>query len=229
MSKEAISNYYDQAAMAAAVERGEHREVIGGMWDEIGGLQFDFLKVNGLTPASTLLDIGCGSLRLGLRAVEYLDPGKYWGTDLNSILLDAGYENEIVPAGLANKLPRSHLIADAEFSFQGVPEEIDFAIATSVFTHLPLNHMRLCLANLAQHVTSPCIFFFTIFAPPVGAPVTQSHRQPKGGKITHPHRDPYHYTVADLHHAAADTAWSIEFLGDWDHPRNQMMVKAVKK
>ena len=224
-----ISNYYDAASMDAAVERGEHREVIGGMWDEIGRLQIDFLKENGLTPERTLLDIGCGSLRLGLRAVEYLAPCNYWGTDLNLALLNAGYEREIVPARLSDKLPRCHLIEDRDFKFEGIPSEIDFAIATSVFTHLPLNHLRLCLANLARRVQSSCTFFFTIFTPPDGLSVTQSHTQPRGGKITHPHQDPYHYLAADVHHAAIDTPWSVQVMGDWGHPRNQMMVKAFKQ
>jgi SAM-dependent methyltransferase len=228
MNSNRISNYYDEDAMAAAVERGDHREVIGSMWNEIGSLQLDFLKANGVVPESSLLDIGCGSLRLGIRAIEYLESGNYWGTDLNPVLLDAGYDKEIVPAGLAGKLPRAQLIADSDFSFPGVPSTIDFAIATSVFTHLPLNHMRLCLARLAQRVTSPCTFFFTIFVPPDGGPVTESHKQPRGAKTTHSHRDPYHYEVADVHFAAAGTPWSIEYIGDWNHPRNQMMVKAWK-
>lgn len=223
-----ISNYYDKAGVSAAVGRGEHRDVIGSMWDEIGSLQLDFLRANGLTPESSLLDIGCGSLRLGVRAVEYLESGRYWGTDLNTALLDAGYEKEIVPAGLDERLPRSHLLADENFEFAGVPASIDFAIATSVFTHLPLNHIRLCLANLAKHVTSTCTFYFTVFTPPGGLSVTESHRQPRGGKLTYPHRDPYHYCVADLHFAADATPWSIEFIGDWNHPRNQMMIKAQK-
>lgn len=224
-----ISNYYNQAAMAAAVDRGEHRNIIGGMWEEIGELQMRFLVAAGLEPSNRLLDIGCGSLRLGVRAVEYLAPGNYWGTDLNAALLDAGYEKEIVPAGLADKLPRAQLLTDAEFRFTGVPTTIDFAIATSVFTHLPLNHMRLCLVNLAQHVTSPCTFYFTIFTVPEGVSLTQSHKQAKAGIVTHSHRDPFHYSIADVHHAAAETPWSIEYIGDWDHPRNQMIVKAQKR
>jgi hypothetical protein len=223
-----ISDYYNKAGIAAAVEQGGHRNLIGGLWDEVGELQMRFLLANGLEPENTLLDVGCGSLRLGVRAVEFLGPGKYWGTDLNSALLDAGYEKEVVPAGLADKLPRAQLLEDAEFSFNGVPTNIDFAIATSVFTHLPLNHMRLCLANLAQHVATPCTFYFTIFMVPQGASFTKSYTQPKAGVITHPHQDPYHYSIADVRYAAAETPWSIEFIGDWDHPRNQMMVKAHK-
>ena len=222
------SYYYDQQTIKAAIERGAHRDVIGGMWDEIGSLQMDFLKANGLMPEHKLLDIGCGSLRLGVRAAEFLEPGNYWGTDLSSALLDAGYEKEICPAGLSARLPRAQLVTDEDFKFVGVPARIDFAVAQSVFTHLTFNHLRLCLANLARHVTSPCNFFFTVFTPPDDLPVTDSHQQPRGGILTHPHRDPYHYAVADLYHAAAGTPWSVEFIGDWGHPRNQMMVKARK-
>lgn len=221
-----ISNYYDKDAMAAAVDRGAHRDVIGGMWDEIGDLQLNFLKARGLKPKHVLLDIGCGSLRLGVRAVEYLAPGHYWGTDLNAVLLDAGYEREIEPAGLAPKLPRSQLVVDEDFSFPGIPAEVDFAMATSVFTHLPLDYMSQCLANLARHVTTECTFFFSVFTPPPGHPADESYRQPIGGKVTHPDRDPFHYTIDQLHAAAARTPWSVEFIGDWDHPRNQMIVKA---
>ena len=223
-----FSGYYDPKLVAAAIERGEHRSFVGGMWDEIGCLQLDFLKAHGLTPNSTLLDIGCGSLRLGVRAVDYLGPGKYWGTDLNVELLDAGYESEIRPAGLIGKLPRSNLVVDGDFSFPQIPRSFDFAIAQSVFTHLPLNHMRLCLARLASHVESPCKFFFTVFTPASGATVTDSSQQPVGGVVTHPHRDPYHYTVADVKYAAWGTPWCIDFIGAWSHPRNQMMVKATK-
>ena len=221
-----ISDYYDKDAMAAAVDRGDHRTIVGGLWDEIGDLQLRFLKAHGLTTDSKLLDIGCGSLRLGIRAVDYLARGNYWGTDLNPALLTAGYEREIVPAGLSWKLPRSNLIVDENFRFEGVPSRIEFAIATSVFTHLPLNHMRFCLSQLAKHVAGPCDFFFTIFTP-LGE-VTESHRQAKGDIVTHSHRDPYHYTISDVRYAAADTPWAIDFIGEWDHPRNQMMVKAHK-
>jgi SAM-dependent methyltransferase len=223
-----FSSYYDDDLIAAAIAGGEHRGFIGGMWDEIGDLQIDYLKSQGMTQKDTLLDIGCGSLRLGVRAVEFLNSGNYWGTDLSAALLNAGYEKEIVPAGLGDKLPRSHLVPDGQFKFSGVPMLIDVAIAQSVFTHLPLNHMRLCLVNLARHLTGPCTFYFTVFVPPDGLSVTESHRQPIWGVVTHPDRDPYHYTAADLHFAASGTPWSIELIGEWRHPRNQMMVKASK-
>jgi hypothetical protein len=66
MTMEIHSMYYDQRGLAERVSNGEHRAVVGGMWDELGALQLDFLRARGLRPDSRLLDIGCGSLRLGV-------------------------------------------------------------------------------------------------------------------------------------------------------------------
>jgi hypothetical protein len=40
-----------------------HRESVGGLWDEIGCPQLDFLVEQGLRPHDVLLDVACGSLR----------------------------------------------------------------------------------------------------------------------------------------------------------------------
>ncbi len=42
-----------------------HRNAIGGYWDEMGKLQYNFLLEQGLKPRQILMDIGCGSLRGG--------------------------------------------------------------------------------------------------------------------------------------------------------------------
>jgi SAM-dependent methyltransferase len=217
------SLYDDPDLIGKTVARGEHREVIGGLWEEIGQLQLDFLQSAGLRPQHTLLDIGCGSLRLGVCAVAFLDAGRYWGIDLNDALLSAGYEREIIPAGLAARLPRTHLATDGAFRFTGLPTAFDFAIAQSVFTHLPLNHLRLCLANLAAHLTGPCIFYATFFIVPEGQANGPVQHHP-GGVITFPNQDPYHHTLSDLRHAAAGLPWAVEVIGDWNHPRAQQMV-----
>jgi hypothetical protein len=55
------------------VDHSEYREVVAGLWDEIGSLQFQLLIDHGLQPHHTLLDIGCGSLRettLGLTSIS---------------------------------------------------------------------------------------------------------------------------------------------------------------
>lgn len=221
------SAYYNHDKIAEQAAGGQHRELVGGLWDEIGALQLGFLQANGLTPQHKLLDIGCGSLRLGVRAVDYLEAGNYWGTDINKSLLSTGYQKEIVPAGLNHKLPRENLIVDADFTFAGLPRSFDFAIAQSVFTHLPLNHMRLCLANLAEHIDGPCTFFLTAFIVPQEALSTSFKHYP-GEITTHPHRDPYHYSLLDLQYVTSGLPWSVEYVGDWKHPRNQKMATFSK-
>ena len=56
-----------------------HRQYVGGCWDEIGRLQFDYLVSQGLRPNHYLLDIACGSLRAGIHFIPYLEPGHYLG------------------------------------------------------------------------------------------------------------------------------------------------------
>lgn len=222
MSKH-YSVYDNKEAVTRSVSNNKHRHLIGGMWEEIGTLQIDFLKSQGLQPSYTLLDIGCGCLRLGVRAVEFLDTDKYWGIDLNEELLTAGYDHEVVPSGLAAKLPRTNLVTDAEFTFTGTPHQVDMAIAQSVFTHLPLEYLRLCLTNLANHLDGPCDFFATFFIvteDEAAAPVLHD----PGGITTHPDKDPFHYTENDLRRAAWNLPWKVDIIGDWNHPRDQRMV-----
>ena len=49
-----------------------HRGVVGGMWDEIGKLQFEFMVKQGLKSEHKFLDIGCGSLRGGSISSNFL-------------------------------------------------------------------------------------------------------------------------------------------------------------
>src|SRR5260370_28821072 len=103
------SPYFDIEKIQNVVNAGHHREVVGGQWDEIGQLQFYFLKKNGLRADHSLLDIGCGCLRGGVHFIEYLEPDRYVGLDINQPLLDAVYDIELAAAGLQDRLPRGHL------------------------------------------------------------------------------------------------------------------------
>jgi len=219
----AYSIYYDRQAIADAVSQGRHRQLVGGLWDEMGALQLAFLQAQGLRPQHRLLDIGCGSLRFGVRAVAYLDANNYWGTDLRAELVEAGYRREIVPLGLSGKLDRSQVVEDADFAFPTLPKAFDFVVATSVFTHLPPAFLTRCLASLAKHLEGPSAFYFTIFEP--AGPFTEPSRQTES-VTTHHDRDPFHYRIEDVQAAAAGLPWRIERLGDWAHPRNQKMVCA---
>src|SRR3989338_3731775 len=72
-----ISPYHAPNFYADSLAKGRHRDIVGGRWDETGRAQMALLLDEGLLPDHHLLDIGAGSLRLGCKAVPYLDPRPY--------------------------------------------------------------------------------------------------------------------------------------------------------
>lgn len=219
---EMVNRYYDEDDMARAVAEGRHRGVIGGLWDELGTLQFEFLTSRGLLPQDRLIDIGCGSLRAGVKLVDYLDAGNYYGVDASQHLLDAGYEAELESSGLAEKMPREQLRATSTFDVGFGDVQFDIGLAQSVFTHLTWNHLRLCLQKIWPHFKPDGVFFATFFlCSDEEWPAEKSH---DGGIVTKPDRDPFHYTTDHIAAAATGLPWTIDVIGAWDHPRDQRMV-----
>ena len=219
--------YSDIPAIEEAVAAGAHRELVGGMWDEIGRLQLDVMVAGGLRPHHRLLDVGCGSLRGGVHFVPYLDPGNYFGIDLNRSLIDAGYEREILPLGLAARLPRKNLIATADFDVSAFNVPFDRAIALSVFTHLSLNRIRTCLERLHPAMAEGGAFYATFFEAGRGTTSEPVVHRP-GGITTFGDADPYHYRPADLRFAAAGLPWEPVHIGDFGHPRDQRLMLFCK-
>lgn len=188
--------FYDQALAA-----GRHRDIVGGRWDETGRVMMGLLLRAGLQPHHRLLDIGCGSLRLGCKAISYLDPGNYWGTDLSGALMHRGYEVELTKAQ-RERLPAAQLIEDADFAFPGVPADIDMAIAFAVFTHLPGDRLAHALHQVRARFPALSSFLFTAFLAPDDDRRLGALRQPDG-VVTHPDRAPYHQLASDIANAAA--------------------------
>ncbi len=222
------SPYYNPEAITRETAAGRHREAIGGLWDELGRLQLDFLIKQGMQPQHYLLDIGCGALRLGVKALDYLESGHYFGADISNELMEAGYQQEL-SATQRQRLPRANLHATADFDFSFLSgTKIDYAIAQSVFTHLPFNHIRRCLAQLAPHLSPGATFYATAWLVPESHPVEQPYPQPGAINgtpiITTDIADPYHYRLDDFKHAIRGLPYSLRSIGHWDHPRGQPML-----
>jgi 2-polyprenyl-3-methyl-5-hydroxy-6-metoxy-1,4-benzoquinol methylase len=105
-----------------------------GQWDEHRRFQLEFAKSAGLRPDSSLLEIGCGPLTLGLPATTYLLANRYTGVDVRPEVLDLAW-SQIGKAGLASKNPR--LIHSTSFGAAELGEErFDFIWSFSVLYHL---------------------------------------------------------------------------------------------
>jgi SAM-dependent methyltransferase len=219
-------NQYDENLTDEQIAAGAHRKRVGADWNRLGALQFDYLRSKGLLPSSYLLDVGCGAMRGGLHFARYLDPGHYYGVDVNESLIRAARSRELPDAGLADRVPEANLRVTDRFDVD-FGRRFDYALAVSLFSHLPLNHIKLCLYRLSQVMAPQGRFYATFFEAPrrtrYDAPVTQ--RTGKHSK-TYPERDPFCYRRGELEWAARSVGpWQVRYIGDWGHPRGQQMME----
>jgi SAM-dependent methyltransferase len=190
----------------------------------MGKKQFEYLVDQGLQPDHHFLDVGCGSLRGGVHFIRYLEPGHYFGLDIQQRLLDAGRE-ELEAAGLD---PTSAcLMQDDAFRFGRFGQQFDFALAQSVFTHLPLNVIMRCLAEIERVLRPKGRFYATFFQHPGPRLDTEPLRQSET-VTTYPDADPFHYDPDIFRWAVEGSTLEVDPIGDWDHPRNQQMLLFTK-
>ncbi len=198
----------------------KHRIKVGGFWEELGKLQIDFLIEHGLEPHHKLIDIGCGSLRGGIPFIRYLDKGNYYGLDINQSLLDAA-RVEILEENLEYKEP--NLLLDDKFKLSLFEQKFDYAVAVSLFTHLPMNYIIRCLVKMSEVLSEKGHFFATYFEAPAPAHLKPITHTP-GEITTHFDKDPFHYSCKDFNWMAKQAGLSVENIGEWGHPRAQKML-----
>lgn len=221
MSNGLVSPYTAPDFYADALSKGRHRDIVGGRWDETGRAQMQILRDAGLMPHHHLLDIGAGSLRLGCKAVPFLDAGHYWATDASRALMLAGHAQELTDPA---RLSPAHLVEDADFAFPTIPDTITHAIAFAVFTHLPMNHLRLALVSLRARFPRLETLLFTVFLAPDTAALPHPVKQPDG-VVTHPTRAPWHMLAEDVLHLTRASGFTADLRPD-RLPRGQALVIA---
>lgn len=213
-------NAYFKELSDEEIQNKAHRNFIGGLWEELGELQFEFLIKKNLKPHHKLLDIGCGSLRGGLHFIKYLEGNKYYGLDINHSLIEAG-KIEVTEAGLSHKNP--NLMVDDKFAFGEFYTKFDFMISISVFTHLPMNIIVRCLSNARENLALDGIYYATFFEAPASSYLESLKHQP-GDIITNYDSDPFHYSIEEMTFMAKLAKLELEVIGDWGHPRDQKMA-----
>jgi len=195
------------------IARIGHRQYVGGNWEAIGALQFNFLVAQGMAPDSYLLDIACGALRLGVHAIPYLEPGHYLGIEKERGLVEAGLAKELGAALQAARQPRI-VVSDA-FEFERFERRADFAIAQSLFTHLPPALIGLCFDKLLPCLADNGVFYATYFEVPV----------PRHNPDT-PHDHGYFaYTRQQMLDFGEGRGFQARYIGEWNHPGEQVIVE----
>ena len=125
----------------------------------LAAVQFEFMYRLGLREHHSLLDIGCGSVRGGKLFIPYLLPGKYFGIETASWPIEAGIEHELGAAILDVKAPA--FLIDSDFTCTAFGRTFDFILAHSVLTHVTLDQVRRCLAEVRRCMTAESVFAAT--------------------------------------------------------------------
>ena len=193
----------------------DSKSAIGGMWEEIGQLQFDFLVHKNLQPHHKMLDLGCGTLRGGQHFIKYLNKSNYYGIDISPRAIEYA-KKLVVLEGLSEKNP--HLLVSEnknlkflEFSAQ----KFDYIIAQSVFTHLKPEHIEECFENIGQIMFDDSVFYFTYNK-------GKEHKQTSIKGFKYPYS--FFESLAEQYRFKLQ-----ECSQDYKHPRGQVMVELRKK
>jgi SAM-dependent methyltransferase len=130
-----------------------------------------FVEFGDLEPTHAVLDIGCGGGRMAAPLLYYLDDGSYQGFDVHKESIDwcveaiaprhprFGFEFVDLDNPIYNRSSRSAV----DFVFPYAEDTFDFAIATSVFTHMFSDEVANYLRQTFRVLRPGAAFFCTAF------------------------------------------------------------------
>ena len=118
-------------------------------YDLIAAMTFNLLTTLGLRQHHSLLDLGCGSLRIGRLLIPYLNRNRYVGVEPNEWLVKDGISHEIGETLLAIKYP-SFFYSDSAAVLRQIDTLFDFALAQSVFSHCGLDLIETWLDGISR-------------------------------------------------------------------------------
>ncbi|RDX99331.1 hypothetical protein CR513_17633, partial [Mucuna pruriens] len=130
----------------------EHHSNYGEPW--AGGRDvFEFLaQFSKLRADSRVLEIGCGTLRVGLHFIRYLNPDHYHCLERDELSLMAAFRYELPSQGLLFKRPLIVKGDDMDLSKFGSGVMYDLIYASAVFLHMPDKLVWVGLERLATRL-----------------------------------------------------------------------------
>jgi SAM-dependent methyltransferase len=190
-----------------------YRAIVGPPedYDLVAAMSFNLLTCLGLRQQHRLLDVGCGSLRLGRLFIPYLNAGCYTGIEPNRWLIDEGVRREIGADLVRIKQPRFVIAADA--SALAAADRFDFAVAQSIFSHAGADLVEQWLAAIAAHLA------------PSGALAATFLIGDEPAKRGWVYPSCVYYKVDAMEAAARRAGLRFQML-DWKHPRQSWALFA---
>ena len=159
-------------------------------FEAVGRDTLAVLRRHGLQPTSTVLDVGCGCLRIGYWLIHYLEPDRYCGIEPNVAMLEAGIRGLFEPGVIEAKRPR--LDHNNRFDFSPFGARFDFVVARSIWTHASRQQIETMLDHFVAHCAATATFLASVkLSPFYRAPYTGSawvganEQTREGGTIEH--------------------------------------------
>jgi SAM-dependent methyltransferase len=183
-------------------------------YDLIAAMTFNLLTTLGLRQHHSLLDIGCGSLRIGRLLIPYLNRGKYFGIEPNEWLVEVGIRRELGETLVQIKRP-TFFFSDSPNTIAQEKIAFDFALAQSIFSHCGLDLIKGWLSAISSSLAEDGALVATFLIGEEDSAQT--------GWI---YPDCVNYRPATLERAAKDANLRFEIL-DWKHPRQTWALFAA--
>lgn len=192
-----------------------YRAYVGppGDYDLVAAMAFGLLTSLGLRQQHRVLDVGCGSLRIGRLLIPYLNRGGYAGLEPNEWLVQEGIENEIGADQIRIKQPQFVFSTDAK-SLIDEGRQYDFLLAQSIFSHTGLDLFDQWLDQASQLLTDSGALIATFL--PAESDTDRS------GWI---YPDCVRFTAATVESLAKRHGLEFSLL-DWRHPRQSWAMFA---
>jgi SAM-dependent methyltransferase len=186
-------------------------------------MQERFVHAQGLQAHHRFLDIGCGPLRLGSVLIPYLRGGHYFGMDINQDTIDLGV-SKLREDGV--DLSNASFVVSDRFDFSPIDGPVDMAFSNSLFSHLSLNTIGVCLSNLASVLVPGGLYFTTFFLVQDTVTWARPFQRDKWGRKfeTHPAQDPFHYTFDMMAAVAGQCGFDCALDDSFGHPTQTMAV-----
>jgi SAM-dependent methyltransferase len=208
-----------EAAMALEPGTEHYAAYVGPpqQYDFMGASQFRLLTTLGLREHHSVLDFGCGSLRVGRLLIPYLLAGRYYGLEPNQWLIEDGLNRELGAAAL--KLKRPTFRNDADFSVDKFDVQFDYILAQSIFSHAGRDIISVALDSFKKNLADSGLVIATFIHPHQ----LQDTPEFQGNGWVYPGCVSYNEaTVLELIQGAGLAGRAIP----WFHPRQTWFVMA---
>lgn len=185
------------------------------LYDILEATQFNLLTVLGMRETSSVLDIGCGSLRLGRLLIPFLRPGLYYGLEPERRLVDAAIEEELGADLIRLRRPVFRFSDDLRLS--AFERTFDLLVAQSILSHASQSQVRMLFEEASKVLHEGSVLIATFL---------EGEQDYAGESWVYP--ECVSYTFATVRALVQEAGLECRRLL-WPHPAGQVWIAVMRR